>query len=398
MAPRPRAARLRRRALPRRLAERDGRRRSLEAGAVPSTQVSWFAARAYCASLGKRLPTVDEWEYAAAASERRTDATDDAGVPLAICSRSTPASAEARTAAVARLRERLRRPRDARRRLGVDARLQLGRARRRLSRHGQRRRCAGPPPLLRLGGARRDGSRRLSRRSSATPCAPDSAPAPRLRPSASAAPRRWSHDPHVDASRLTGSRSSRCSCCCALATFGCASQRAHLARSGSAHRVDGDADRFSVYDLEGSWRDQSGAARSLASWRGTPVLLAMIYTHCTATCPLAVSELKRIAALDPDVRFVLVSLDPARDDPERLAALRRRTCARRRRAGRCSPAPTPMCAISPPRSAFATAASPPTISRTPTSSRSSTGKGASSGSRPDPWTTRRSPNCMRSPR
>ena len=44
----------------------------------PVTQVSWFAARAYCASLGKRLPTVDEWEYAAAASERATDATADA--------------------------------------------------------------------------------------------------------------------------------------------------------------------------------------------------------------------------------------------------------------------------------------------------------------------------------
>lgn len=43
----------------------------------PVTQVSWFAARAYCASLGKRLPTVDEWEYAAAASERRTHAADD---------------------------------------------------------------------------------------------------------------------------------------------------------------------------------------------------------------------------------------------------------------------------------------------------------------------------------
>ena len=43
----------------------------------PVTQVSWFAARAYCASLGKRLPTVDEWEYAAAASERSADASSD---------------------------------------------------------------------------------------------------------------------------------------------------------------------------------------------------------------------------------------------------------------------------------------------------------------------------------
>jgi formylglycine-generating enzyme len=44
----------------------------------PVTQVSWFAARAYCASLGKRLPTVDEWEYAAAAGERSTDASRNA--------------------------------------------------------------------------------------------------------------------------------------------------------------------------------------------------------------------------------------------------------------------------------------------------------------------------------
>ena len=84
-------------------------------------------------------------------------------------------------------------------------------------------------------------------------------------------------------------------------------------------RVEASPDAFSVYDLGGAWRDQSGAERSLAGWRGNPVLVALIYTHCTATCPLAVSELKRIAALEPPGRFVLVSLDPARDDVRRLA-------------------------------------------------------------------------------
>jgi formylglycine-generating enzyme required for sulfatase activity len=44
---------------------------------APVTSVSWFAARAYCAAHGKRLPTVDEWEYAAAADERRRDAARD---------------------------------------------------------------------------------------------------------------------------------------------------------------------------------------------------------------------------------------------------------------------------------------------------------------------------------
>jgi formylglycine-generating enzyme required for sulfatase activity len=43
----------------------------------PATSVSWFAARAYCAAKGKRLPTVDEWEYAAAASESMRDASAD---------------------------------------------------------------------------------------------------------------------------------------------------------------------------------------------------------------------------------------------------------------------------------------------------------------------------------
>ena len=106
----------------------------------------------------------------------------------------------------------------------------------------------------------------------------------------------------------------------ALATSGCASQPIPGSRTSErSARAEDDVDRFSVYELDASWRDQSGATRSLASFRGTPVLLAMIYTHCTATCPLAVSELKRVAALDPDVRFVLVSLDPARDDASRLA-------------------------------------------------------------------------------
>lgn len=43
----------------------------------PVTNVSWFAARAYLKTLGKRLPTEDEWEYVACADETRTDASRD---------------------------------------------------------------------------------------------------------------------------------------------------------------------------------------------------------------------------------------------------------------------------------------------------------------------------------
>lgn len=45
--------------------------------AQPVTQVSWFAASAYCESQGARLPTWTQWEYAAAADETRRDARKD---------------------------------------------------------------------------------------------------------------------------------------------------------------------------------------------------------------------------------------------------------------------------------------------------------------------------------
>jgi formylglycine-generating enzyme len=43
----------------------------------PVTDVSWFAAAAYCQSEGARLPTWYEWEYAAAADDKRRDARTD---------------------------------------------------------------------------------------------------------------------------------------------------------------------------------------------------------------------------------------------------------------------------------------------------------------------------------
>lgn len=40
----------------------------------PVTNVSWYAAKAYCECQGKRMPTVDEWEYAAMADQELADA------------------------------------------------------------------------------------------------------------------------------------------------------------------------------------------------------------------------------------------------------------------------------------------------------------------------------------
>ncbi|MBD3627557.1 formylglycine-generating enzyme family protein [Cyclobacterium sp.] len=50
----------------------------------PVNHVSWFAAKAYCECQGKRLPTVDEWEYVAMASASLKDARKDSLFNLAI--------------------------------------------------------------------------------------------------------------------------------------------------------------------------------------------------------------------------------------------------------------------------------------------------------------------------
>ena len=42
----------------------------------PVTNVSWYAANAYCDCQGKRLATVDEWEYVAMANETKADARE----------------------------------------------------------------------------------------------------------------------------------------------------------------------------------------------------------------------------------------------------------------------------------------------------------------------------------
>jgi protein SCO1/2 len=85
-----------------------------------------------------------------------------------------------------------------------------------------------------------------------------------------------------------------------------------------------DLDGASLYQIGVPLTDSRGHAFSLASLRGEPVLVAMVYTSCTTICPLLVSDLRRIDEALGDardrVRVVLVTLDPEHDTTERLAA------------------------------------------------------------------------------
>ncbi|MCK9425329.1 MAG: formylglycine-generating enzyme family protein [Ignavibacteriaceae bacterium] len=50
----------------------------------PVTNISWFAAKAYAASFGKRLSTIAEWEYIGRASASKADGTKDSEYKKAI--------------------------------------------------------------------------------------------------------------------------------------------------------------------------------------------------------------------------------------------------------------------------------------------------------------------------
>jgi protein SCO1/2 len=69
--------------------------------------------------------------------------------------------------------------------------------------------------------------------------------------------------------------------------------------------------------------DQDGKPVSLASLRGQVLLLDFIYTNCPGPCPILTGTHVAVQrALSPElaakVRFVSISLDPARDTPEAL--------------------------------------------------------------------------------
>lgn len=72
-----------------------------------------------------------------------------------------------------------------------------------------------------------------------------------------------------------------------------------------------------------SLADQTGAPFHLSDLRGRVALVFFGFTHCPDVCPTTLAEFKRVKAQlgsrASDVAFVFVSVDGARDTPERLA-------------------------------------------------------------------------------
>lgn len=80
---------------------------------------------------------------------------------------------------------------------------------------------------------------------------------------------------------------------------------------------------ISLFDLSSSWTTQDKASVQLKDFKQKVIVLAMIFTHCQSACPRIVADIQAIEQQIPasekdNVQYVLVSMDPERDNPERL--------------------------------------------------------------------------------
>jgi len=88
---------------------------------------------------------------------------------------------------------------------------------------------------------------------------------------------------------------------------------------------DEPMDEMSIYQLPSVWNTHDGKQIEFKDLRGETLAIVMIYTACRTACPRLVADMRAIeSAVDAKkasgVKYVLVSIDPVADSPERLKA------------------------------------------------------------------------------
>lgn len=78
----------------------------------------------------------------------------------------------------------------------------------------------------------------------------------------------------------------------------------------------------SLFNLTSEWKTQDNKSIKIQSLQGKVIIAAMVFTHCEGACPRIVSDIQRIEkAFTADelknIQFLLISMDPERDTPER---------------------------------------------------------------------------------
>ncbi|HEX9827011.1 MAG TPA: SCO family protein [Flavobacteriaceae bacterium] len=88
---------------------------------------------------------------------------------------------------------------------------------------------------------------------------------------------------------------------------------------------ENDISDESIFNLTSNWNTEEGEVIQLEDLKGKTLVVVMIYTSCQAACPRLVADMRNIEAQIPserrkNIHFVLVSIDPVTDTPQRLKA------------------------------------------------------------------------------
>jgi len=89
--------------------------------------------------------------------------------------------------------------------------------------------------------------------------------------------------------------------------------------------ADSNYPASSLYQLSAQLTNQSAQVHGLDVYEGHPVLVTLFYGSCSHTCPLLIETARSIdrAAADPNLRVLMISIDPDHDTPEFLSKLAR---------------------------------------------------------------------------
>lgn len=98
-----------------------------------------------------------------------------------------------------------------------------------------------------------------------------------------------------------------------------------LVEKNSELAEDDNISDESIFNLTSTWHNEEGEAFQLKDLKGKTLVMVMIYTSCKAACPRLVADMRNIESQIPDekiknMQFIMVSIDPETDTPEKLKA------------------------------------------------------------------------------
>lgn len=87
--------------------------------------------------------------------------------------------------------------------------------------------------------------------------------------------------------------------------------------------ISGELPGLSIYHLPATWTTQDNRELKLEELRGNVLVMVMIYTSCKTACPRLLEDMRNLERQVPEedldkVKFIIVSIDPETDTPQRL--------------------------------------------------------------------------------